>query len=500
MAFQESTDITQFVLDSRNKTFRVFAEAYKPIAAKSKPLIEQFYANITDSISLNQTRTKDTLAMGTSQLEALSRNLGSFFTNLFPIIYKNIMLDNQDSQFTADYTQCLNNLMNNINPYDKLDQTVTQKVIHMLKSTRVLFNSIQYTMTKTREADQMFVQNLNKCESLVVKMNLCTWCSTDFNTRVRSIENSCWRYATNLATACLPSSREQLGKVWYSFMNTMASYVSSIEQSRLDVDIAGFLFALHNKISDVIMFSMQDTSNIDKKVRYACGPPQYVPADGSTPRSVAAPTAASAPKASGLYDKLNEEATPLYTSGFEANLTSLASLLMAGQGRYSGLDERIFDARGEDRPCWSGETMGEYNKTVGLFRKWGEQKSNPDNAQTSLKLESRSYVLAEEEGSGSGGDGRPLRGRQEYRPSDDEEDEDVGEFDAGSGSGDGPDGLRPRILEDPKGINPLNPLDQNSTTGGNSTQNKNAATPSLAGNWPSLLLSSMSILMLRYWQ
>ncbi|XP_008480841.1 uncharacterized protein LOC103517578 isoform X5 [Diaphorina citri] len=122
------------------------------------------------------------------------------------------------------------------------------------------------------------------------------------------------------------------------------------------------------------------------------------------------------------------------------------------------------------------------------------------DAQTSLKLESRSYVLAEEEGSGSGGDGRPLRGRQEYRPSDDEEDEEVGEFDAGSGSGDGPDGLRPRILEDPKGINPLNPLDQNSTTGGNSTQNKNAATPSLAGNWPSLLLSSMSILMLRYWQ
>ncbi|XP_026685792.1 uncharacterized protein LOC113471106 [Diaphorina citri] len=279
----EDADITQFVLDSRNKTFRVFAEAYKPIAAKSKPLIEQFYANITDSISLNQTRTKDTLAMGTSQLEALSRNLGSFFINLFPIIYKNIMLDNQDSQFTADYTQCLNNLMNNINPYDKLDQTVTQKVIHMLKSTRVLFNSIQYTMTKTREADEMFVQNLNKCESLVVKMNLCTWCSTDFNTRVRSIENSCWRYATNLATACLPSSREQLSKVWYSFMNTMASYVSSIEQSRLDVDIAGFLFALHNKISDVIMFSMQDTSNIDKKLTSpnSCLTPETKPSEFS---------------------------------------------------------------------------------------------------------------------------------------------------------------------------------------------------------------------------
>lgn len=567
-ADQIHDQIKQMIIKSRNKTLTVFSDAYESIVIETSDLIHRFYSNIIDFIALDSpgrpedssnkvvnletdginidSNSKvdanliddlskvDTINIDNGKIEVLSKNLNSFFNNLFPIVYKNIILNNRASMFNPDYNECLINLINNINPYNNINKLITKELIKNVKSIKILFNSIYYGMSKVHQMNDLINSNLNKdCVNLLTRMNYCHRCS-DFDSSGTAIPRTvqpCGSYCVNVLNACLIANMNDVNLSWNSYLQSIVTFVQAIQYGQSNVNIEDVLYSLHSRISETIMYVMQEASNIEKKVRYACGPAKYTAestAVGSQEDAAAAnlTTPAPAPSKSlrtAIWHDLDD-----YSLKFNEKLTEFSESIERYKSFYVNLSEQLCEPG--ETACWNGQTVGTYTKSKaapGI----SSQKYNPEMtwspvlgsdpkmaqivdglrhtrqivlSQLSFSSEPESYVLPEEEGSGGGS--RPSGQREkDYAPprSDDEEEDGEGEWkEGGSGSGDGDD-LRPRILEEPKsGIDLTNPTITDNA-GGNSTQsNKNAATSSLDTNRHSLLFIAVTILTLRYfsWQ
>lgn len=292
------------VIKSRNKTLTVFSDAYDSIVVETSDLIHRFYANIIEFIAIDSpsksedsnsnkkvtletdinidSNTKvdanqlgeanklDTVNIDKGKMEVLSKNLNAFFNNLFPIIYKNIILNNRASQFNADYNECLINLINNINPYNSINKLITKELIKNVKSIKILFNSIYYGVAKVHEINDLIDSNLSKdCVNLLTKMNYCHRCSDvdSTGTAIGRGVKPCGSYCVNVVNACLISNMNDVNMAWNSYLQSIEKFAQAMQYGQSNVNIEDTLYSLHSRISETIMYAMQEASSIDKKVR-----------------------------------------------------------------------------------------------------------------------------------------------------------------------------------------------------------------------------------------
>lgn len=290
------------VVKSRNKTLAVFNDAYSSIVLETNDLIHAFYSNIIDFIALDPTPppddpTNDSLAdspnsdsinidskvdrnlledvtksinIDNTRMDALSKELNTFFADLFPIIYKNIIKYNRSSQFTTEYTTCLTSQIGAINPYNNINKLITKELVKNLKSMKILFNAIRFGVAKVTQINEVIDASLTQaCVHSLTKMNYCHRCS-DVDASGSPISKSvrpCTKYCVNVLNGCLAQDLNTLPQAWNSYLQSIMSIVQAIQFGQSHMNIEDVLYSLHSRISETIMFAMQEATNIDKKVR-----------------------------------------------------------------------------------------------------------------------------------------------------------------------------------------------------------------------------------------
>ncbi|KAL1450116.1 hypothetical protein WDU94_002568 [Cyamophila willieti] len=284
------------IIKSRNKTLTVVRDAYDSIVYETSDLIHRFYENILDFIAIDNSRPLDSPSQGVdsdinidskfennqlgelnnkvdtinvdnARIEVLTKDLNSFFNNLFPIIYKNLIRNNKSSQFNPDYNQCLINLINNINPYNNINKLITKELVKNLKSIKILFNAIYYGANKVSHINEMIDTNLRKeCSNLLTKMNYCHKCS-DVDSAILKDIRPCTNYCKNVMNACFTNTdMVQINLAWNAYIQGMVTFVQAILYGQSNVNIEDVLQSLHSRISETIMYAMQEAHNIDNKV------------------------------------------------------------------------------------------------------------------------------------------------------------------------------------------------------------------------------------------
>uniref|UniRef100_A0A8D8UWE1 Glypican-5 n=1 Tax=Cacopsylla melanoneura TaxID=428564 RepID=A0A8D8UWE1_9HEMI len=569
--------IKDMIIKSRNKTLTVVRDAYDSIVYESSDLINRFYENIIDFIAIDSSRPVDstskdidsdinidnnqnidskvesnnkigelnkidTINVDNSRIDKLRKDLDSFFHNLFPIIYKNLIRNNKSSQFNPDYNQCLINMIYNINPYNNINKLITKELVKNLKSIKILFNSIYFGMNKVGEINEMIDGNLRKeCVNVLTRMNYCHKCS-DVDSSGTLILNGirpCANYCTNVLNACFAGDMSVINLAWNSYLQSMVTFVQAILYGQSNVNIEDVLQSLHSRISETIMYAMQEAHNIDNKVRYACGPPKYTDDVGVTTSATDGNEVTTTAKTTnnGLRTLIWADLDN-YSLKFNEKITEFSENIERYKSFYTNLSRKLCEEasgsaeRGKDdkssQQCWNGQTVGPYTKTVaspGLGQKYNPEMTwNPDLSldpklaqiidglrhtkqivlsQLAFTTEPESYRLPQDqEGEGSGAGSRIGGGggadRGEYTPPDDEEGEEEWK-EGGSGSGDGGDG-RPRILEEPKVVDPSNPANPTSTSGNSTVDTKSAATSSLVTvRTGAIVYSVLLIVVFRHW-
>lgn len=524
-ASQIHDQIKEMIIKSKNKTLTVFNDVYESIIVETNDLITQFYSQIIDFIAIDANKNRqsnknrhtfdsivpksrssihkpslendnlpggadadtvkqlndnslsdlpnvETINIDSSKIETLSLNLNNFFNNLFPIIYKNIILNNKSFKFSSQYDECLVNLINNINPYNNINKLITKELIKNLKSVKILFNSVFYGIRQLHRINEIIHDNLNsECLNVLTRMRYCATCSSfggaaDDVVTVPRVK-PCANYCVNGVNACLVSGAGEfsaLNLCWTSYLQSMVNIVQAIQYGQSNVNIEDVVYSLHSRISETIMYAMQQANNIDKKVRYACGPPKFLESStDATATSTEISTSTMQPSKSIrtlIWHDLDD-----YSMRFNEQLAQFHENIEKYKTFYTSLGERICDVDGTSRQtgqCWNGRTLGTYMKAV-VPASMSSQKYNPELtwtpsstpdpkltqildglkhtrqilSQLTFSSEPESHVVLEE-GSGSGGGRAGSVGRGEFHEYDDE---DMDWKDQGSGSGDGRTGL-----------------------------------------------------------
>jgi hypothetical protein len=295
--------------------------------------------------------------------------------------------------------------------------------------------------------------------------------------------------------------------------------------------------SLDTRISEAVMYAMENGPSLEKKVKRACGQARWADKEdeaGDTPsgrrhgdtlasRQQEIPGSTITPE----HISIGHRGSSQWSGGGGGEKDSLAmklhhflASLTKSRGFYANLAESLcsdesFAETRDTADCWNGQRIGEYTKTVVAATvnaqkynpelTWTQRSPDPRIAQLSDKLrhirqvvlsqltlapESDSYVR-DEEGSGSGH--TPIT--QWY---DDGEAEDPNWPDEGSASGDNP--IPPVFTEGEETRGKIAPNNGNSIPGGSPPSTHAAATAPVINSWvllfAAVLLGRMNLVLL----
>lgn len=313
---------------AENSTNALFTDVYQSMEEQARVPSGQLFA--------------DLLAYLSGQDVDLEDRVNSFFDSLFPLAYHH-SINSKQKEFTDVYKECLREVQLEVRPFGDLPEKISSQISRSFEAARTFLEALHLGVEVINTTEHMDFGP--ECRRALARLTYCPHCQGFLQAR------PCAGMCLNVVRGCLASVSE-LDASW-------SEYVSALE--RLTSGMVGIynieqvLGTLDTKISETIMYVMENTPEISKRVKLKCGPPRRVTRE--VPPATVAPTPSDSP-----FTRPPSDAS-LYMM-----LQNFVHKVAESKDFYSNLADTLCNdgnlvVKGQLR-CWNGIGLGEYTKAI----------------------------------------------------------------------------------------------------------------------------------------
>ncbi|XP_022255462.1 glypican-5-like isoform X2 [Limulus polyphemus] len=338
--FQDMTRLAE------NNTQTLFSQTYQKMESVARLPTEQLFADL-----LAYLKGKDT---------NLEVHVASFFRSLFPIVYHYII--NPDlKEVSDDYKTCLKEKTSEIKPFGDKPMLISLQIVRSFDVARSLLQALNLGVEVINTTEHMdFGPDCNKA---LVRLTYCAHCQRLVSSK------PCSGFCLNVGHGCLAKVAE-LDKPWSDYVSALDRVATGMADSS---NIEKVMNLLDAKISESIMYAMENGPEVTKKVKNACGHPKR-----------------STRSSSEVTDSEQETNGRIITSRsvvstWHSQLQNFVKKLTESKGFYANLADNICSdetlAVQREANCWNGNELGVYKKTIAGIGV-AAQKYNPEMTPT----------------------------------------------------------------------------------------------------------------------
>lgn len=339
---------------SQNNTNVLFSEVYKKMDSVARLPVSQLYSDLSSYIS--------------GQSIELESRVTAFFDSLFPLVYHH-SINPKLKDFSEDYKECLRETQQEIKPFGDIADRVSLHVTRSFSVARTLLEALQVGIEVISATDHMIFRP--ECNNGLTKLVYCSQCAGYVGIK------ACSGYCFNVVRGCLAHVAE-LDQPWSDYVSGLERMTSGLVAS---YNIEEVLSVLDTKISEAIMYAMENGPELSKKVKVACGHPRRATRDVSEP----GPAILGSPPGRIVPVRSSEES--LYT-----RLQQIVQRLAETKGHYANLADIVCSdetwAVREEGRCWNGESVGQYTNTIAgvgvAAQKYNPEMKAPETDDTSV--------------------------------------------------------------------------------------------------------------------
>ncbi|XP_034231982.1 division abnormally delayed protein [Thrips palmi] len=397
---------------SEGKTLTLFAQVYKRMALLANEPIHSLYADIVRYLD---TPAPQQAAQGAAEAAWLSSppqglsmtdSVNRFFAKLFPLTFHTAAQPMKrggapQRQLEATYEQCLSSRMAEVQPFGEAPRALAHSLSRALEAARVLLGVLSIGADVLNATDSMLIDDPasgSACPAVLLRLWACPRCA-GLGEAVRP----CQGYCLNVLRGCVTERTSDLDEPWASFVEAAAKLAGSAAAAppfpgrprdtaraapyQLNAEEA--IRQMENKISEAIMFAMEHGPAVERKMKSACGPPKWVEvAADAVPSTTPWPWWGRNPYpladdvlGVGGEGPLGSPASPASAVHFAKTLRELQESLLRSRSFYADLADVLCADEGfaskNSQPCWNGQRVGEYTKTV-VAASVSAQRYNPE--------------------------------------------------------------------------------------------------------------------------
>ncbi|RWS17239.1 Glypican-5-like protein, partial [Dinothrombium tinctorium] len=283
----------------------------------------------------------------------LHHSVNSFFDDIFPEIYQKL-IKARVKEVNADYVDCLREAQKDIAAFGNIPHQLSAQLDKSFDAARTILKSIQLAIEIMNQT--LNFQFAEQCTNAFVRMTYCAACKGLADVK------PCNGLCLNVARGCVAQLAE-LDKPWNDF-------ISAFE--RLSTGIIGYhnaenvLASIELKILDAIKYAIDNSVEITKKVKIACGHPKRYSREATT--TDASQRNDVAPRSSLPLSSLSTSSSSSASSSLYIRLQTFVFQLAESKGFFTNLgdnlchDETLSSAT--EVNCWNGHEIGEYTKSI----------------------------------------------------------------------------------------------------------------------------------------
>ncbi|XP_059049125.1 division abnormally delayed protein [Achroia grisella] len=330
---------------SQNKTAGLLTQLYREHASRAHAPLAVLYDDIRTVLRTPENNTSREHATDVSD------STRKFFVELFPVAYQNV-LKLESKQFTTSYEDCLKSAYNAVAPFGDVPKKMGKSLSHSLKAARALLEALAAGAGVLAASEHVLsTTGGSECANHLLIAGGCAYCK-GFDVR------PCRNFCINVARGCITSLLAELDAPWAGYVEGM----ERLDRADADVDIR----EIEGKISEAIMYAIENKGTLESKVHKECGVTMTMEASSLT-SPLPSPGATR-------RNALNAPPPDAILLDFAASL-SRKKKLFAHLGDYL-CDELDFAQDGDDN-CWNGKSIGDYTKPL-VSSSLIDQKYNPE--------------------------------------------------------------------------------------------------------------------------
>uniref|UniRef100_U5ESP5 Putative heparin sulfate cell surface proteoglycan n=1 Tax=Corethrella appendiculata TaxID=1370023 RepID=U5ESP5_9DIPT len=360
---------------SENKTLNLFAQVYRKMSPLSREPILELYRTIRNHLQLK------------SNSDDLELVVEKFFIQLFPVAYHHAVhseaslnsqesssssnskskessnpIDNRD--FHSDYKNCLTHTYYELQPFGDIPKRLTQQLVQSVSAATVFLRALDKGAEVLIGAEELNSENLlQNCKSALLKMNYCASCKGHNHNHAKP----CYGYCVNVMRGCLTQYVGSLDQDWYSFSEAIERLLTLV---RSKDGIEFVIKGLDGKLSEAIMYAMENGPELEKKVKKACGTPTLIQGD----------------KLQSVYEQKTHQIqhTSKWISPPDTQMLHFLVTLDKTKGFFLKIADSLCedeDYQHTDKDCWTGDHMGDYTQSIIQIN---SQKYNPEVPFTTM--------------------------------------------------------------------------------------------------------------------
>lgn len=345
----------------------IFSDVYQTMEKMARVPLSQLFA--------------DLLAYINGQEIDLEDRVISFFDSLFPLAYHHA--SPKQSDFSETYKECLREKQREIRPFGDLPGIISAHITRSFEAARTFLQALHLGVEVLNTTEHMDYGP--ECRKALVRLTYCPHCQGFLAAK------PCPGMCLNVMRGCL-SSVSELDDSWSEYVSALERLTSGMVGT---YNIEQVLSTIDTKISETIMYVMENIPEINKRVKQACGHHRRVTRE-VPPQSTRSPSPSSSPMGDSLTKALfpRPSDTSLYIL-----LQNFVHKVAESKDFYSNLADKLCNddaglvVKG-DLMCWNGQSLGEYKKTIAGVGV-SAQKYNPEMTLVSRVRDMNVNTLAD---------------------------------------------------------------------------------------------------------
>ncbi|XP_067143057.1 glypican-5 isoform X2 [Centruroides vittatus] len=325
---------------SENNTNFLFSDVYKKMDTVAREPVVRLYSDLLSYINGRKIN--------------LEERIWSFFDSLFPLVYHH-SINPKLKDFSDDYKECLRQTQQEIKPFGDIARKVAEQLTRSFEAAHLFLEAMNLGVEVANSTEHLEINT--ECSKSLFRLTYCAHCHSLVDAK------PCSGFCLNVIRGCLAGVAE-LDQPWNGYIIALERLTSGMVGS---YNIEETLSTLDTKISEAIMYAMENGPELSKKVKATCGHPRRATREVISESVLESPKKIVAIRSTdtSLYMKIQTFVHKLTeTKGYHANLADAMC-------NYDTMVGKSGDT------CWNGNSLGEYSKTIagiGIFA----QKHNPE--------------------------------------------------------------------------------------------------------------------------
>jgi len=342
---------------AENNTETLFAENHKIPLLERRSLVENLFLDLEAYIQRREVN--------------LHESVETFFDDLFPLVFHNILNDPSATSLSDDYKECLTEIRQNLSPqpFGEVPRRLAHQLSKALLTAKTFLESLSLGIEAINTTDHIMLEP--QCTRALTRLRYCSHC--DGYIEARPCRNFCY----NVMRGCL-AAVGQVDRHWNEFVDSIKALTTNM---RGYYSIETVLNSLHTRISEAVLHALETGHKYYAQIVDKCGHPKR--ADSSTAEVILPTprTESETTKETASYEDSSSEEGK--SQNMYSRIETFMRSLMASKGFYHSLADTMCSAEkfatglDQDR-CWNGESLAKYNKTLVDVDLATQMEDNPE--------------------------------------------------------------------------------------------------------------------------